>query len=282
MRERATADPLSFRPDDVRPVADGCRPEVRRPPSTTRYGGRPGNPGRSPPAGKDTTRREITAMLAEARGNDDDALAKIVGAPDRRAGSRRAGGHRGRDLERTRRDCNSGPARDRASAGAVMRALEAPLAELRTTAAQLAAESKVHLARRRELRGRLDGYRAKAQALGRSRTSAWRPCIRPLAMPSIARRATSTMRRTGDGVSAGPVPLRFRRCPAPGPAVMKCARPGCTGLIEDGFCDVCGLAPVAGLRQPPARRDRAIRPPAASAAGHRGPVLRSGGARRIA
>ncbi len=27
---------------------------------------------------------------------------------------------------------------------------------------------------------------------------------------------------------------------------MKCARPGCTGLIEDGFCDVCGLAPVVG------------------------------------
>jgi serine/threonine-protein kinase PknG len=26
---------------------------------------------------------------------------------------------------------------------------------------------------------------------------------------------------------------------------MKCARAGCAGLIEDGFCNVCGLAPVA-------------------------------------
>ena len=27
---------------------------------------------------------------------------------------------------------------------------------------------------------------------------------------------------------------------------MKCAQPGCGGTIVDGYCDVCGLAPVAG------------------------------------
>ncbi len=161
MRERATADPLSFRPDDVRPVADGVdrvRTAVDDAVASLGTLDEALQQGRTQLDG-------ITAMLGEARENNDDALAKIVGAPDRRADLDRAAATAA-DLERTMRDVQQRSRTDRASAGAVMRALEAPLAELRTTAAQLAAESKVHLARRRELRGRLDGYRAKAQALG--------------------------------------------------------------------------------------------------------------------
>src|SRR5881227_754004 len=26
--------------------------------------------------------------------------------------------------------------------------------------------------------------------------------------------------------------------------MTRCAQPGCTGTIQDGFCDVCGLAPA--------------------------------------
>ena len=27
---------------------------------------------------------------------------------------------------------------------------------------------------------------------------------------------------------------------------MDCQRPGCTGTIEDGYCNVCGMAPEKG------------------------------------
>jgi serine/threonine-protein kinase PknG len=33
---------------------------------------------------------------------------------------------------------------------------------------------------------------------------------------------------------------------------MTCARPGCGGTLQDGFCDVCGLAPARGPGVPPA------------------------------
>ncbi|HEX3791068.1 MAG TPA: tetratricopeptide repeat protein [Pseudonocardiaceae bacterium] len=32
--------------------------------------------------------------------------------------------------------------------------------------------------------------------------------------------------------------------------MTACARPGCTGTIQDGFCDVCGLAPAASAATP--------------------------------
>ncbi|MEO5664546.1 MAG: tetratricopeptide repeat protein [Nocardioides sp.] len=31
---------------------------------------------------------------------------------------------------------------------------------------------------------------------------------------------------------------------------MKCQQPGCTGSIQDGYCDVCGMAPAAGTNPP--------------------------------
>jgi serine/threonine-protein kinase PknG len=31
---------------------------------------------------------------------------------------------------------------------------------------------------------------------------------------------------------------------------MRCEQPGCTGTIVDGYCDVCGMAPVAGVAAP--------------------------------
>src|SRR5262245_35293036 len=31
---------------------------------------------------------------------------------------------------------------------------------------------------------------------------------------------------------------------------MKCGRDGCDGEIVDGYCDVCGMAPVPGPRPP--------------------------------
>jgi serine/threonine-protein kinase PknG len=48
---------------------------------------------------------------------------------------------------------------------------------------------------------------------------------------------------------------------------MKCVRPGCTGTIEDGYCNVCGLAPAsaptAGVRPPPVPGARPVKPPPA-------------------
>ena len=33
---------------------------------------------------------------------------------------------------------------------------------------------------------------------------------------------------------------------------MTCGRPGCAGVIEDGYCTVCGLAPAPGTAGPSA------------------------------
>ena len=38
--------------------------------------------------------------------------------------------------------------------------------------------------------------------------------------------------------------------------LMKCAQPGCTGTIVDGYCDVCGLAPPQPARPPTRCRSR--------------------------
>jgi len=39
---------------------------------------------------------------------------------------------------------------------------------------------------------------------------------------------------------------------------IACSQPGCTGTIEDGYCTVCGMAPVSG---PPAGAQQAAQPP---------------------
>ena len=62
-----------------------------------------------------------------------------------------------------------------------------------------------------------------------------------------------------------------------------CTQPGCGGTIEDGYCDVCGLAPAPA--PPPRRRVRPIRPaaalsPVAGAIGTRSARLGPGAARR--
>ena len=33
---------------------------------------------------------------------------------------------------------------------------------------------------------------------------------------------------------------------------MACAQPGCSGAIEDGYCNLCGLAPAPGMSWSPA------------------------------
>jgi hypothetical protein len=161
MRERATADPLTFNPDDVPPVAQAVE---RVGAAVDEAVASLGTLDEALQQGMAQLDR-ITATLAEARANNDDALAKIAGAPDRGADLDRAAATAA-DLQRTIRDAQARSGTDRAAAGSVMRAVAAPLADLGSDAERLAAESKVHLARRRELRGRLDGYRAKAQALG--------------------------------------------------------------------------------------------------------------------
>ena len=37
---------------------------------------------------------------------------------------------------------------------------------------------------------------------------------------------------------------------------MNCTRPGCTGVIEDGYCNVCGMAPPKAARRTPAPAGR--------------------------
>ena len=47
--------------------------------------------------------------------------------------------------------------------------------------------------------------------------------------------------------------------PSPTTTALKCAQPGCTGTIVDGYCDLCGMAPAA------ASASAAASPPAARA-----------------
>jgi serine/threonine-protein kinase PknG len=47
---------------------------------------------------------------------------------------------------------------------------------------------------------------------------------------------------------------------------MKCERPGCTGTIEDGYCNVCGMAPATPARTPVAARAGSGAPSTPSAA----------------
>src|SRR5206468_12828615 len=55
---------------------------------------------------------------------------------------------------------------------------------------------------------------------------------------------------------------------ARGGTVLNCAQPGCTGQIVDGYCDVCGMAPVrerAGASAPPLPETPGGASPASSA-----------------
>jgi hypothetical protein len=74
-------------------------------------------------------------------------------------------GETGLGLDEARRRATSG---DRASAVRLAAVLGPAAAELRAAAHALAASASASLARRRELRGRLDAYRAKAYQLGRA------------------------------------------------------------------------------------------------------------------
>ena len=73
--------------------------------------------------------------------------------------------HTGLGLDEARRQATSG---DRASAVRLAAALGPAAADLRAAAHALAASAGASLARRRELRGRLDAYRSKAYGLGRA------------------------------------------------------------------------------------------------------------------
>ncbi len=42
---------------------------------------------------------------------------------------------------------------------------------------------------------------------------------------------------------------------------MACTQPGCTGTIEDGYCTVCGMAPVSGPPAAPQAAHRRLRRP---------------------
>ena len=68
-------------------------------------------------------------------------------------------------MDEARRQATSG---DRASAVRLAAALGPAAADLRAAAHALAASAGASLARRRELRGRLDAYRSKAYGLGRA------------------------------------------------------------------------------------------------------------------
>ena len=93
------------------------------------------------------------------------------------------------------------------------------------------ATSRALLDERDELRGRLDAYRAKADRLGR------------LEDPELAALGERGPRRAVHGADRPP-PRRPPGPPVPGGAdAVNCSQPGCTGTVEDGYCNDCGLAP---------------------------------------
>ena len=52
-----------------------------------------------------------------------------------------------------------------------------------------------------------------------------------------------------------------RGAAGPGGGAMNCTQPGCTGLIVDGYCDLCGMAPAATRRARPPRPGPTPSPP---------------------
>jgi serine/threonine-protein kinase PknG len=61
---------------------------------------------------------------------------------------------------------------------------------------------------------------------------------------------------------------------------MTCAEPGCTGQIVDGYCDLCGMAPKAGVTSAPASLTVARTIGSATARSRRGTTARATGSVR--
>ena len=126
------------------------------------------------------------------------------------------------------------------------------------------------LAERDELSGRLEGYAAKAGALGVSSSSAGdlADLQRRTTESSTPSPPTSSARAPSSRRTRPTWPACSRSEPSDSTeprrhAMTACTQPGCTGNILDGYCDVCG-SPAAQrrARQPRAtvrgthRRDR--------------------------
>ena len=109
------------------------------------------------------------------------------------------------------------------------------------------------LRERAELRYRLEGARAAADANGRSAS----PTVRSGYDEARAAVAQTPVRRHPD-----PLPRRAVRVPHPRPAhggsggttmtAIACTEPGCTGTYEDGYCNVCGSPQAAPASAPAA------------------------------
>ena len=58
---------------------------------------------------------------------------------------------------------------------------------------------------------------------------------------------------------------------------MKCAQPGCTGTVVDGYCDVCGLAPVESGTSAPVSSAHGDGPSAATSQSGTTRTIQTGG-----
>jgi hypothetical protein len=158
MRDVAAADPLALNTDDVAAASDAIE-RVRAAVA--------GEVASQRTLSDDVDRlrgdlSRIVTQIEEAVGENEEALAKVDGAPDSRS-ELRALAATAADFQRELDETASG---DRPAVAAV-RALAGRVSQLRGRAERLAEDAAAPLARRRELRALLDAYRAKAQALGR-------------------------------------------------------------------------------------------------------------------
>ena len=105
---------------------------------------------------------------------------------------------------------------------------------------RLAAAAQAGIEKRDELRGVLSAYQAKAQAIGLAESLELAELYERRAMSCTRRHVTSSWRSNASPSSSG-------RFVSAGGIVTACARSGCDGIVEaDGYCNVCGLAPVGG------------------------------------
>ena len=93
--------------------------------------------------------------------------------------------------------------------------------------------------RRDELRGLLAAYRAKAVAVELAE-NAEIETLRRAAEQALLRRALRRGRCGGQNQSAP----ACHPSVAGGAVMTPCERPGCTGQIDSGYCDVCGYPPA--------------------------------------
>ena len=159
---------------------------------------------------------------------------------------------------------------------------------------------------RDELRGLLGAYRTMAARRGRAEDPKLHGDVPARRTRSCGPRRSISTRR-----AAAVAHVRRRACvgaaaatPAEGRTHVKCTQAGCTGTIEDGYCNVCGMrragaaaavgaapsgavrarsAPrrVAPARQPPDRLVAPRGPPAGSRRAPGGSVRTSIGRRRL-